>query len=127
MKNVQPFGFLPLIHRSHHRINEGLYSPITQTENDRTPIKPVPSPCLSFLQSFTFQPTYHAVCVHRAIGVSCIANETEDHRHLVTNSVNNKAENNDTDGKRPNTRPKKFLTLNRVKTEIFRPKPRIIH
>ena len=127
MKNVEPLGLFPVVHRSHHRIDEGLYCAITQSQDHRSPIQILERPCLRCLERFSFQSIYHAVGLQSQCRIDHVTDKAEDHRHLVANPVNNQTENNDTNCEGPNPRPKKLLPLNGVKTEIFRPKPGIIH
>ena len=127
MKNVEPLGLFPVVHRSHHRIDEGLYCAVTQSQDHGPPIQILKRPCLRSLKRFPFQSMHHAVSLQSQCRIDHVTDKAEDHRHLVANPVNNQTENNNTDGEGPNPRPKKLLTLNRVEAEVFRPKPRIVY
>src|SRR5262249_44482364 len=87
----------------HHRVDIGLYRPVPETQNDAAPIEQEVTLLLSSRQICCSDALNCAVSCERHSDIKDIAEHGEDHRHLITNLIDDQAEQNDAYAERPDT------------------------
>ena len=118
VQTIEPFCFVRVEHRGDDGIDIRLHAAVTEAEDDAAPVKQLITVLLRGDERIAGDAVNGTVGRKRERGVDEITGKGKNHRDLVTDAVNEEAEQNNAHAKRPDARADEFADGNFVEAEI---------